>query len=167
MAIWKIQVSLLLVDMSSNFQHFNRMNKIVKFAIQKLLNLNLFLDVKTLQEQNARKIRDQVLATRLYLFLFFTIFVTFLLVNNLTTRVISVTILEPSINTYDRLYAAHPNTLSCPCKVVAVRYAEFMSMNYVQHPVSFSPQLRAFRDHVHVYMKFSLIGTSNKKQFHS
>ena len=114
------------------------MIKIVKLAIEKLLSLNLFLDAKTLQEQNKKKMRDQVLATRLYLLLFLMFIFIFALVNGLTRRFISVTIMEPALDTYDRLFAAYPNTLSCSCKSVIVPYSAFMSMSYVQHPVRFS-----------------------------
>ncbi len=111
---------------------------IVKLAIEKILNLNLFLDAKTLQEQNAKRIRDQVLATRLYLFLFFTIVLMLVFSNSFITKLISVTTMEPSLDTYDRLYAVYPNTLSCSCKAVIIPYSTFMSMSYVQHPVRFT-----------------------------
>ena len=123
--------------MFSNSLYSNRMVKIVKFVIKKLVNFNVFLDAKTLEEQNAKTIRDQLLATRLYLLLFLAIIITFVLINSLTTKIISLTISEPSLDTYDRLYATYPNTLSCPCKVVTITYSTFMSMEYVWHPVRF------------------------------
>ena len=125
------------MNMFSNSLYLSRMVKIVKFVIKKLVNFNIFLDAKTLEEQNAKTIRGLVLATRLYLLLFLAIIITFVLINSLTTKIISLTISEPSLDTYDRLYATYPNTLSCPCKVVTITYSTFMSMEYVRHPVRF------------------------------
>ena len=125
------------MNMFSNSLYSNRMVKIVKFVIKKLVNFNVFLDAKTLEEQNAKTIRDQLLATRLYLLLFLAIVITFVLINSLTTKIISLTISEPSLDTYDRLYATYPNTLSCSCKAVTITYSTFMSMEYVRHPVRF------------------------------
>jgi hypothetical protein len=120
------------------------MIKIIRFGTEKLLNLNFFLDAKTLQEHDTKKISDQVLATRLCLLLFTIIITLLVLLNSVITKPISVTEFEPSINTYDRLYAAYPDTLSCTCKAIAIPFSTFISMQYVQHPVRFSTQLRAF-----------------------
>lgn len=147
--IKEVCVSRLREKIFCNFHLLNRMMTIVKLLIEKLLNLNFFLDSKTFQEQNIKKIRDQVLATRLYLLLFFIIATVFLLFNSLITRFISVTTLEPSIDTYDRLYAAYPNTLSCPCSVVATPYSTFITMNSVQHPVRIAKQLRTVFNHTY------------------
>lgn len=117
--------------------YVNRMMKIIRLAIEKLIQLNIFLDVKTLQERNKKKIRDQVLATRIYLLLFITCLIILVLFNSLATKMISVTVFKPSINTYDRLYGAHSDTLTCPCGGIAVLYSDFISMEYVQHPVRF------------------------------
>lgn len=111
--------------------------EIVKIAKEKLIHFNIFLDIKTFQEQNHMKIRDQVLATRLYLHLFSVSLIVLVFYSSLTTKMISVTVFDPSLDTYDRLYTAYSNTLSCSCRTVTAAFATFMSMEYVQHPVRF------------------------------
>lgn len=124
--------------------NFNRMMKIIRLGIDKLVELNIFLDVKTLQEQNKKTIRDQVLATRIYVFLFIAILIILMLFNGLATKAISITVLKPSINTYDRLHAAYSNTLQCSCSDVTASYSGFISAKYVQHPVRSLMQPRDF-----------------------
>lgn len=127
--------------------YLNRKMKIIRLGIEKLLQLNIFLDVKTLQEQDKRKIRDQVLATRIYGLLFIAILIILVLFNSLATKAITITVFNPSIDTYDRLYAAYPNTLSCSCRGVTTIFDGFMSAEYVQHPVRSLMQLKEFSNH--------------------
>ena len=134
----QIQVSLMAGSRFFNIEYLTRSMKITRLGVEKLLQLNIFLDVKSLQEQNKKRIRDQVLATRIYLLLFVTCLIILILFNSLATKMISVTVFEPSIDTYDRLYAAHPNTLTCSCRAVSILYREFISIKSVQHPVRFS-----------------------------
>ena len=136
--------------MFSIMAYLNRMLKIVKLTARKLLGLNIFLDSTTLEEQNHRKIRDQVLATRLYFLLFITSLAVLVLFNSLTTKIISVTVFEPSLDTYDRLYITYPNTLSCLCKRVSMQYNSFISMEYVQHPVKFSAPTETTLNHSYI-----------------
>lgn len=125
------------------------MIKIGRFVIKKLLSLNFFLDAKTLREQDTKKIRDQVLATRLYLLIFIIIITLLVLFNSLIIKTISVTELKPSLDTYDRIYAAYPNTLACTCKAISIPHSTFISIQNVQHPVRFVTQLRTFFNHIY------------------
>lgn len=49
------------------------------------------------------------------------------------TQVITVT--QPSLDTYDELYAQRSPSLICPCSQISVRYGTFLTINYTLHQV--------------------------------
>ena len=119
----------------------NRIMRLIRQALKILMRLNLFLDAETLHEQNVKKLRDQILATRVYLVIFIVVLTAVTLLISLSTNVISVTVLEPSMDTYDRLATDHSETLSCVCKKVSITYGEFVSLAFTPHPVRFLVKL--------------------------
>ncbi len=109
---------------------------IVRHALLKLRQFNLFVDAKTKNEQDGQMLRDQILSTRIYL-VFLIISVLILALFTLFTEVIvRVTVNNPSFNTYKHLEAAFPDTLSCLCDQVAIPYSSFISIETTYHQVS-------------------------------
>lgn len=51
---------------------------------------------------------------------------------------VSETVSFPSLATFNRLQALHPNTLSCSCQQIKVPYSSFVSVTAVKHQVSYS-----------------------------
>ena len=111
--------------------------------IQVLAQFNLFRDARVLPTANPQILRDQILATRVLLLLLTLSFSTLVLFTFLTEKLVSVTEPHPSLSTYQRLQAAHPNTLSCPCKQVAITYADFVAVTPKYHQVCSSDLISA------------------------
>ena len=111
--------------------------------IQVLAQFNLFRDARVLQTANPQILRDQILATRILLLLLALSFSTLVLFTSLTEKIVSVTESRPSLSTYQRLQAAHPNTLACPCTQVAITYADFVSVTPKYHQVCSSDLVSA------------------------
>ena len=47
----------------------------------------------------------------------------------------SFTIKSPSVSLYLKLYGKYSNSLICPCTTLAVKYGQFISVGFQQHPV--------------------------------
>ena len=58
-----------------------------------------------------------------------------LLFNSLNTQTTTITIPNPSFNTYNDLQVLFPNTLKCPCSTMTVPYHAFISLSPTLHQV--------------------------------
>jgi hypothetical protein len=116
----------LLVDTS--------MDKIRK-AIEYVSQLNWFIESNTEEEETSEKIHEQVLSTRVYAILLAVSLVILVLFVSLSKTTVFVTVTKPSIDTYQRLQAAYPNTLACPCEHISVSNEDFLSIIPTYHQV--------------------------------
>lgn len=107
----------------------------VSYTKRKLRQLNFFRDVKTIHEPDERILRDQILATRVYLPLLLMSFLIMVLFTSLSQRTVSVTVSSPSLAIYQRLQTDYPNTLLCPCRQIAINYGDFLSIMASYHQV--------------------------------
>lgn len=108
----------------------------IKYGLVKLRRLNLFGDNRLDNIEDEEIVRDQVLTTRVYLICLIASILSLTLFNLVHQMTVSVTIHNPSFNTYKYLEAEYPNTLSCPCSEVSTQYSTFMSINMTYHQVS-------------------------------
>ena len=105
-------------------------------ALQKLVALNLFVDPSHEDPDNSDVVHEQILTTRVYIFLLTT---TVLIISLFTMlRPISAfeTVSKPTLDTYLRLETMHSSTLACLCRQPVVTYASFFSIEPVYHAVS-------------------------------
>ena len=93
--------------------------------------LNLFNTYST----DARQIRKEILSTRIYIALLPTILIILFIYSAQTELYYTVKVNNPSLDTYERLLNAYPNTLSCPCSELSIPYSSFVTLTPVFHPV--------------------------------
>jgi hypothetical protein len=77
----------------------------------------------------------QVLSTRVYAILLAVSLVILVLFVFLSKTTVFVTETKPSIDTYRRLQAAYPSTLSCLCEHISVSNEDFLSITPTYHQV--------------------------------
>lgn len=115
-----------------------------------IIRLNLF---KEENDRTERSIRQQKIITRIYLILligmnifalhvitnlFVSLIGTFLgfaLYTSLSTETTTITVSNPSFNTYEHLQLLHSNTLTCPCSTMTIRYHTFIKIFPILHQV--------------------------------
>ena len=107
----------------------------VSYVTKKLSQLNFFRDAKTMREADERVLRNQILATRVYLPLLFVSLLILILFTLLTQKTVSVTVPSPSLATYKRLQAVYLDKLSCPCRQIAITREDFLSIIPAYHQV--------------------------------
>jgi hypothetical protein len=110
------------------------MDKIRK-VIEYISRLNWFIESNTEQEETPEKIHEQVLSTRVYAILLAVSLVILVLFVFLSKTTVFVTETKPSIDTYRRLQAAYPSTLSCLCEHISVSNEDFLSITPTYHQV--------------------------------
>jgi hypothetical protein len=116
-----------------------RMMHVIRRARQELIQLNLFRDTNMQpSDQPNYAQRDQVISTRVYLLLLAVSICILVLFTSLSTRITSITVSQPSIETYKVLETAHSATLACPCQRIGVPCSSFLSIQSFQHQVSLS-----------------------------
>lgn len=62
-------------------------------------------------------------------------FLVLLLFTSLSTQVITITVPNPSLNTYNDLQNLYSNSLRCPCSTMTIPYQNFISMSPTLHQV--------------------------------
>lgn len=109
--------------------------QVVKRTLHWLTKLNLFANDNENGIENGQKLRDQLISTRVYLILLGASFISLTLFSGLTDRIVAVTVLKPSLDTFEHLQAKFLGTLSCPCDNIAVPYSSFLSFQSTYHQV--------------------------------
>jgi len=117
--------------MNNSFDVFS-VHVISNHIRQAIVNLNLF---ESQGPHTSTNIFREQLLTRLFILLLIISsiaagFYTFLVVENQV-----VTILHPSLATYQELYNDHSDTLQCPCSQLSVPYGTFLNVTFVLHQV--------------------------------
>ena len=103
-------------------------NVLLKFR-SSALEFNVF-------DQHARhpsRIRQNRLATRLYLCLFLISLSILILYTFGSTQTISVTIPSPSVEHYKTLQQTYGNTLHCPCSLLSIPYEKIINIDATFH----------------------------------
>lgn len=102
---------------------------------QKLKSINWFKKESSVTRMDNLE-EAAVTATRLYAVLFTVSICMLVLFNSFYPMVVSVTVLSPTLETFDQLEAAYSSTLSCQCQYISVSYDTFFSMAPTYHQVS-------------------------------
>jgi hypothetical protein len=119
----------LFVD-NRNVVHFG-----VSGIKQKLVSMNFFVkETRTSRRVDAQELA--VISTRLYIVLFIICILVLGFFNGLATVTVKETVLSPSIDTFEKLYAMYPNTLSCACQQIAIPYGTFLTVKPIYHQVN-------------------------------
>ncbi|CAF0992313.1 unnamed protein product [Adineta steineri] len=95
--------------------------------------LNLFPSIPP--SINERDLRNEILSTRLFIFLLTLCLVILLIYNALVSVIRTDFLKKPSLEEYERLYAEYPQTLTCPCKTILINYTDILHINYTLHQV--------------------------------
>lgn len=110
----------------------------IKQIYKKLLQFNLFADSRTYEEGNIQIVRDQILSTRIFLFLLITILCTLTTFHLIQTNVTYKNIEQPSFITYRHLESVYSEKLSCLCRQPLISYSTFFSVKPTFHEVRIS-----------------------------
>ena len=96
-------------------------------------NLNLFKSIppSTVECQ----LRNEIIATRLFLFLLLFSLIILLLYTTLITVTKTMNVDAPSFEEYLTLYATQFQTLTCACSKISIGYGEILHVNYTFHQV--------------------------------
>ncbi|CAF1354147.1 unnamed protein product [Adineta ricciae] len=98
---------------------------------QQLANLNLF-DTETNDEHVKR---NQILSTRVYIFLLLLSLFLHTLYLSLTSQSILMAINKPKIKEYQKLQEKYSDSLQCPCERIAISYEEFINSTVRFHEI--------------------------------
>ena len=113
---------------------WQRMNVILVKLKTRLLEANSFKkESLTSTVPNAEQVA--IRSTRLYVVLLIVGMVVLALFNGLSETTVSQTVPNPSLDTFERLYATYSRTLSCPCQTFSISYGAFLSMTPTYHQV--------------------------------
>lgn len=93
--------------------------------------LNLFNTYTT----NENKIRHEIITTRIYLILLPTILTILIIYSAQKELYYTVQVDNPSLDTYERLLNAYPDSLMCPCSELSISYSSFVSLTPHFHSV--------------------------------
>jgi hypothetical protein len=107
----------------------------IRWVFRYLIQLNWFIENNKEEENTPEKKRQQVLSTRVYIVLLTVSLIILVLFVSLSKTTVFITETKPSINTFQRLQAAYPNTLICPCEHISVSSKTFMSIIPKYHQV--------------------------------
>ena len=109
------------------------------YLLEKLRKLNLFVSPGTQNSENVELIHDQILSTRVYVFLLIALILTITLFTVVRPVPITETVLKPSLDAYLKLEAAQVSGLSCLCRQPTVKYGNFFSIEPIYHEVGWFP----------------------------
>ena len=108
-------------------------------CIQWIKQLNLY---KLANQRTENEIKQQKLNTYTYLILLLSMITVLIVFNSLNTQIVTTSISNPSLATYESLQQNHLDTLTCPCSTMALPYDEFMSFSPVLHQICSSDLIR-------------------------
>ncbi|UJR34643.1 hypothetical protein I4U23_027420 [Adineta vaga] len=94
--------------------------------------LNLF---KKIDDRTEDGIKKQKIITRVYLFLLTGSIIILVLFNLLNTRIMTITVSNPSFDIYNDLQNSYSTTLKCPCKTMTIPYRKFMNLSPTIHEI--------------------------------
>ena len=125
-------ISPLIIKTISKFSH-RQTNRISLVSCKMYLQtLNLF---KKSDKRTDDDIKHQKITTRTYLILLLITITVLLLFNSLDTQTVTISIPNPSFDTYIDLQQSYSHTLRCPCSTMAISYHKFMKFSPILHEV--------------------------------
>ena len=86
--------------------------------------------------------KQQLWATRIYLFLLIIAFSMLTIYSSLDVRRNSVTVHNPSQQQFESLYSKYTSSLSCPCSQLSIRYSSIISIQPRFHQICSSDFVR-------------------------
>jgi hypothetical protein len=98
-----------------------------------VLNLNLFDSPKS--RSDASQLRIALISTRIYIILLTLTIINLMTYASVIIQTQTVTIQKPSQTIYTTLQEKYQNSLSCPCKNIAINYTDLMNISIKYHPV--------------------------------
>lgn len=125
-----------VVDKNHTLHSCSSIMECIFSTIRRVRQTNLFRDATTTNGADPRILRDQLLATRIYLPLLLISFLVLVLFTSMSQTAVSVTVSRPSLTIYQQLQVDYPNTLSCPCQQIAINYGDFLSIIPSYHQVN-------------------------------
>ena len=96
-------------------------------------NLNFFQNTEIIN--NRHKIRNQYIATRIFLVSFVSILFICFLYLLLTRITINVTTKSPTKSLFEELNNNYNDTLKCPCSNLSIPYRTFIAIQPTYHPI--------------------------------
>ena len=125
-------ISPFIIKTISKFSH-RQTNRISIVSCKMYLQrLNLF---KKSDKRTDDDIKQQKITTRVYLILLLITITVLLLFNSFDTQTVTISISNPSLETYIDLQQSYSHTLRCPCSTMAIPYHKFMKFSPVLHQV--------------------------------
>ena len=100
---------------------------------KRLRKFNVYTEA---HEDSPQKRRDQILSTRIYIILLVISLSALVEYTALNWQLIHVEVHNPSLITYEGLYAKYARTLNCPCMRAAFDIGKFASIAVSFHQVS-------------------------------
>ncbi len=98
--------------------------------LKRFLSLNFFKNDLSSTEKSYEN--QEIVATRIYIFLFFLCMIGALLYSGPFSKETKLIKLKPSIDLINNL---HHKSLSCPCSKVSIRYSKFLSIKSEVHSI--------------------------------
>jgi len=94
-------------------------------------NLNLFPSIPA--STNESILQQQRTSTRLFLLLLIWFLLILTLYNSLIKITKSITVNDPTSETYFELFSKYTRTLTCPCRKIAIDYRNLVNISYTFH----------------------------------
>ncbi|CAF1200612.1 unnamed protein product [Adineta ricciae] len=104
-------------------------------SVQWLKQLNLFQKYSSQQE---------IIITRVYLFLLAGSFLVIILFTSLSTEIVVKTVPSPTLKEYKHLHNSYSSSLKCPCSTILVPYGTMIELSANLHPICSSDYVSDF-----------------------
>jgi hypothetical protein len=131
--VFRTQVSI--VSYTKPVLLVNRAMKSIRWVSSYLSQVNWFIENNKEVKNTPEKKRQQVSSTWVYIVLLTVSLIILVLFVSLSKTTVFITETKPSINTFQRLQAAYPNSLACPCEHISVSSKAFLSIIPKYHQV--------------------------------
>ncbi|CAF4117379.1 unnamed protein product [Rotaria sp. Silwood2] len=96
-------------------------------------NFNLYSSV--LSSNNEWDLRNERIATRLYILLLCLSTIILVMYTSLVKITKTANINVPTFENYSQLYSTHLQALTCPCTTISIDYKKFLNVEYTFHQV--------------------------------
>ena len=102
--------------------------------IRRLRELNFFKTIET--ENNIDIHQNQIISTRIYIFLWITSIMILSIYNGFTEKKSTFEINSSSISVINEFQSRNLDEFTCPCSKIAIPYQTFTSFNFTFHQVN-------------------------------
>lgn len=122
---------ILLLEHTTSIRRKQLTMKIPKQAWVALQHLNLFSSASP--TTNPVDLRDQRISTRIFIFAMLLSNIILLMYVATVTVTNTITVAQPSLEQYNRLYSTRSPTLSCRCSKISILYSQFLHVQHNPH----------------------------------